>query len=292
MRTAGTLHRRLVVGVIVLVTLGVSGAVVLTGSRHSGPGRPSTALRPAVGHPRSGSGTIRNPTPGPTTRLARPIAPSPLRQVPQTALQRQIDGELAQAETPAAIAAAQQTAVPSPAVSSAYPGVPTSDRDAPSAYAVAFATELLDTNFALQSRNALLSWAQHEEAPNTLPGVPAAVAAKALVLSLADPDLPGGSPSPLPSAPQWGADASAGVSQSVGNVQAEVDPDWTQLVSEGWQARDPRLTIETVTGTLTVATNGVASAPPETFSLTVTLGSAAHVRAAYGAVAAANWVLG
>ena len=138
--------------------------------------------------------------------------------------------------------------------------------------------ELLNTSFTAQSRDALLAWAEDEEAPNTLPGVQASVAGKALVLSLADPDLPGGSLSPVPSAPQWVADATGGVSQSVADVQAEVDPDWTQLISGGWQPRDALMTIETVTGTLTVATKGVA-APPESFSLTVTLGSAAHAPA-------------
>jgi hypothetical protein len=213
-----------------------------------------------------------------------------MREIPQTAMQRQIDGELAHAETSAAIAAALRISVPAPAVSTAYPSVPSADRRDPSGYAIAFVAELLDINFALASREALLAWAEHEEAPNTLPGVPASVAAKALVLSLADPHLPGGTPSPVPSAAQWAADAQRGVTQSVTSVQAEVDPDWTQIITEGWQPRDPLMTIETVTGTMTVVTEGVA-APPESFSLSVTLGSAAFVHAGYGAVAAGNWVL-
>jgi hypothetical protein len=133
-------------------------------------------------------------------------------------------------------------------------------------------------------------WAEHEEAPNTLPGVPANVAGKALVLSLADPDLPGGSPSPVPSASLWLADAQRGVRQSVTDVQAEVDPDWTELISQGWQPRDPLMIVETVTGTMTVVVRGVP-AQPESFSLTLTLGSGAFVQAGYGAVAASNWVL-
>ena len=131
---------------------------------------------------------------------------------------------------------------------------------------------------------------KHEEAPNTLPGVPTSVAGKALVLSLADPGLPGGTPSPTPSANQWATNAEDGVTQSVEDVEAEVDPDWAQIIAEGWQPRDPRMTIETVTGTMTDNTEGHA-APPESFSLPLTLGTAAHVHAGYGAVAAGDWTV-
>ena len=49
--------------------------------------------------------------------------------------------------------------------------------------------------------------------------------------------------------------------QSVNGLQAEVDPDWTQIISEGWQPRDPRMTIEVVTGTVTVSIDGRRSRP-------------------------------
>ncbi len=284
MRKLWTLHRRLFVVVIVVGVLAVSSAVVLGGSR----GDRRQAGAPMGGQPPSG--TTRNTRTRTTTVPAQHLAPTSIRQVPQTAIQRQIDAELAQAETPAAITAAQRTSVPAPAASTAFPSVPMADRGDPGTYATAFTTELLDTNFATQSRGPLLAWAEYEEAPNTLPGVPASVAGKALVLSLADPDLPGGSPSPVPSAALWVAHAESGVSQSVADVQAEVDPDWTQIISQGWQPRDSLMTIEVVTGTLTVETNGVASAP-QSFSLTLTLGSAAHARAGYGAVAATDWTL-
>ena len=285
MRNLWTFHRRLFVAVIVIAVLAVSSAVVLAGSHRGGP------RAGALTGGRQPAGTTRNTTAGTTTVPTHLLAPIPNRQVPQSALQRQIDAELAQAETPAAIAAASRVSVPAPAVSAAYPSIATADRSDPSAYAIAFVTELLDTNYAVASREGLLAWAEHEEAPNTLPGVPAAVAGKALVLSLADPDLPGGSPSPVPSASQWVADAQSGVTQSVTDVQAEVDPDWTRIISQGWQPRDRLMTVETVTGTLTVATKGLP-APPQSFSLSLTLGSAAHARAGYGAVAAADWTLG
>ena len=277
MRPLWTFRRRLILGVAVCVVLAVSAAVVVAGGRSG----PPSATRPA--RPRSAT------TAPPSRPLAQQLTPTPTVKVPQTAIQKQIDAELAQAETPASIAAAEATTVPAPAVSASYPSIPTADRSDPTAYAIAFTTELLDTNYATQPRAALLAWAEHEEAPNTLPGVPASVAGKALVLSLADPNLPGGTPSPTPPATAWATDANNAVVQTVTDLQAQVDPDWTQIVSEGWQPRDPLMTIETVTGTLTVTTKGQA-ATPVSFTLTLTLGSAAHVHG-YGAVAAGNWTV-
>jgi hypothetical protein len=281
MRTLWMFHRRILVAVIVVGVLACLSAVVLAGSHHR------------VGVPTGGQPSSAT-TPNSTARIAptqtRRLAPTSVGKVPPSAIEQQIDAELAAAEAPGAIAAAKRFTVPAPADSTAYPSVPKADRGDPGTYAIAFATELLDTNFAVESRDALLAWAEHEEAPNTLPGVPASVAGKALVLSLADPDLPGGSPSPVPSAPQWAADAGRGVSQSVTDVAAEVDPDWTQIISQGWEPRDPLMTVEVVTGNLTIATGG-AVALPQSFSFTLTLGSAAYARGGYGAVAVADWTL-
>jgi hypothetical protein len=273
MRTAWWFHRRLLMAVVATAVLVVSGAAVWAGNHQGGARAAGPSLRAAT----------------------RPVLPS-TDKVPQSELrtadpvQQQVDAELAQAETPAAISAAERFSVPAPGVSTAYPLVPMVDRGDPGTYATAFTTELLNTNFATQSRGALLSWAEFEEAPNTLPGVPASVAGKALVLSLADPDLPGGSPSPVLSAPLWIADSQSAMSQSVTDVQAEIAPDWTRIISQGWQPRDPLMTVEVVTGNLSVVTNGVVGAP-QPFSLTVTLGSAAHAGAGFGAVTASDWTL-
>jgi len=277
MRTAWWFHRRLLMAAVATAVLVVSGAAVWAGNHQGGARAAGPSLRAA-------------------TVPTKPLVPPSTDKVPQSELrtanpvQQQVDAELAQAETPAAIAAAERFSVPAPGVSTAYPSVPGADRGDPGTYATAFTTELLNTNFATQSRGALLSWAEYEEAPNTLPGVPASVAGKALVLSLADPDLPGGSPSPVPSAPQWVADAQSAMSQSVTDVQAEIAPDWTRIISQGWQPRDALMTVEVVTGNLTVVTNGVVGAP-QPFSLIVTLGSAATAGAGYGAVAASDWTL-
>jgi len=280
MRSLWMLHRRLVIGVAVCVVLAVSAAVVGAGRN----GHPS-ATRSPTAHPARSA-----PAATTTTSSPRQLAPTPTIRPPHTAVQKQIDTELAQSETPAAIAVAKATSVPAAAVSTAYPAVPILDRSDPTAYAITFATELLDTSYATETPAGLLAWAEQEEAPNTLPGVSADVAGKALVLSLADPDLPGGSPSPVPSPAEWAADATSGVSQQVSDVAAEVDPDWTEIVSEGWQPADPLMTIETVTGNLTITTKDQATAP-QSFTLTLTLGPAAQVRG-YGAVAAANWTVG
>ena len=282
MRTLWMFHRRLIVAAALAVALAASAGVVLVGSHHD----TADVSHPAV--TRSANGPARSThsaTPAPRSR-----PPKSRVEPPATAIEKQVDTELAQAETPASVTAAEATSVPAPATSGAYPSIPLADRSDPTAYAIAFATELLDTNYAAQSRAALLAWAEHEEAPNTLPGVPASVAGKALVLSLADPGLPGGTPSPTPSASQWATNAEEGVTQSVEDVAAEVDPDWAQIIAEGWQPRDPRMTIETVTGTATDSTDGQA-ATPESFSLTLTLGTAAHMHAGYGAVAAGDWTV-
>jgi hypothetical protein len=276
MRAIWMFHRRLIEAVALVLALAVSAGVVIVGSRHG------TAVA-------THSGVIRSAK-VPTRTAARQRTPTPNVELPATPIEKQVNAELAKAETPASVAAAEAASVPAPATSAAFPSIPLTDRSDPTAYAIAFTTELLDTNYAAQSRAALLAWAEHEQAPNTLPGVPASVAGKALVLSLADPSLPGGTPSPTPSASQWATDTEEGVAQSVSGLEAEVDPDWAQIIAEGWQPRDPRLTIETVTGRLTVTTAGGA-APPESFSLTLTLGTAAHVHAGYGAVAAGDWTV-
>ena len=283
MRTLWMFHRRLILAVAVAVALATSAGVVLVGSRHD-TAAVSHPARQSIGHgarrepsagdddspPTSTEDECRPACDGHRTTGRRRAGPGgdPGLRWPRPRRQRPRPGDLCR-----------------------LPIDPSADRSDPTAYAIAFATELLDTNYAAQSRADLLAWAEHEEAPNTLPGVPASVAGKALVLSLADPGLPGGTPSPTPSASQWATNAEEGVTQSVDNVEAEVDPDWAQIIAEGWQPRDPRMTIETVTGTMTVTTNGQA-VTPESFSLTLTLGTAAHVHAGYGAVAAADWTVG
>ena len=223
MRAIWMFHRRLVVAVALVLALAVSAGVVIVGSRHG------TAVATHSGVSRSAKVADQEP---PTTATGQP---TPKRRATRDAPSKsRSNAELAEAETPASVAAAEATSVPAPATSAAFPSIPPADRSDPTAYAIAFATELLDTNYAAQSRAALLAWAEHEEAPNTLPGVPASVAGKALVLSLADPGLPGGTPSPTPSASQWATNAEEGVTQSVerrgGRGRSRLGPDHRRRV--------------------------------------------------------------
>ena len=163
MRALWTFHRRLVVTIVIVGCLGVSTGLVVAGShRGTGPSGAERSPDTAGSTPSEGEAGHKTSTePGPP-----PTVPPPM-----TAVQKEIDDRLDQAETPASITAAEESTTPAPAVSTAYPPIPVVDRSDPAAFAVAFASELLDTNYATQSRAELLAWAELEEAPNTLPGV-------------------------------------------------------------------------------------------------------------------------
>jgi hypothetical protein len=211
----------------------------------------------------------------------------PLRVTPpQTQTQEQVDSELAGSQSPASIAQAESETMPALAVSAAYPAIPVSAESDPTAYALAFATELLDINYRSQTRAALWGWAEYEEAPDTLPGVPAQIADKSLVGSLAYSDVAGAEASPVPPTADWPAPDS-GVVQQVSGLTATVAPDWTQLVTGGWEPVDPLMTIMAVTGTITVTVDGKPG-PPRSFSMALTLGGARH-HPGYGAVAVSAW---
>ena len=154
MRSLWVFHRRLVVAVAIVVVLVLSTGVVLAESHRVVPHQKES---PASGPAARGSQVAPKTQ---THSIKQSQSKSPIRHLianslthpPQTVVQKRVDTELAQAETSASIFAARESGVPVPAVSAAYPSIPTADRSDPSAYAVAFATELLDTNYATQSR--------------------------------------------------------------------------------------------------------------------------------------------
>ena len=268
-----TVHRgRVIATAAALVSMATAAAVITSGSHHPAASFPAQASRPGPTRPGAG-GTGRNQSPDASTPRDTPI-------------QRQIDSELAAEESPAAVAAAGSVGVPTPAASAAFPPVPAAARADAYSYATAFVAELLDIDFAHQTRAALLAWAQSEEAPNSLPGVPAMVADKALYASLAAP-APAGSSSPVTPIAGWEAYAAAGVTRRVSGIAVETAPDWTALVARGWQPVDPLMSMVVVTGTITTYRPD-RPASPEPFSLALTVGSAAR-QPGYGAVAVDDW---
>lgn len=280
MRLVWEFHRRAVVAfgvtaIVVAVTVGVAvgdpGGLATDppSRRHPSATTPNLAPQtPGAAHsPGSGGGPLR-------------VAP------PQT--QTQVDSQLAGSESASSIAQADNETMPVPATSAAYPAIPDSAQRDPTGYALAFASELLDLNSHSQTREGLLQWAEYEEAPDTLPGVPARIADKSLVGSLAYGGVAGTEASPVPPATDWPAPDS-GVVQQVSGLAATVAPDWTQLVAEGWEPVDPLMTIVAVTGTITVSVDGQPGSP-RSFSMAVTLGGARH-HSGYGAVAVSAWTV-
>ena len=288
MRLIWEFHRR----AVVVAAVGVLVVAAAVGVAVSGPRRQATPPPRSPQHPVLPTSI---PRPAPTGRLVanNPVATNtaasngPLRVTPpQTQTQEQVDSELAGSESPASIAQAESETMPAPAVSAGYPAVPASAEGDPTAYALAFTSELLDINYRSQTRTGLLGWAEYEEAPDTLPGVPAQIADKSLVGSLAYSGVSGVEASPVPPSADWPAPDS-GMVQQVSGLAATVAPDWTQLVSGGWEPVDPLMTIMAVTGTITVTVDGKPG-PPQSFSVAVILGGARH-HPGYGAVAVSAW---
>jgi hypothetical protein len=280
MRELWDFHRR---AVTVITAVAVAVAVVVASAISSSPGHREAAGSPARPTPTVLSVPRLAPPGGPVTPI------QPLRTIPPaTPTQIQTDAELARAESSASIAQAERETVPAPATSSVYPAVPASDQGDPTAYALAFTRELLNIDYSTQTRPALLEWVQYEEAPDTLPGVPAKVADKSLVGSLAYRGVAGAEASPVPSVAQWATIGSRTV-QRVSSLAASVAPDWTQLVSTGWEPTDPLMTVMVVTGTVTVSVAGHGG-PSRSFSMALTLGGARY-HGGYGAVAVSAWTV-
>jgi hypothetical protein len=198
-----------------------------------------------------------------------------------------IDHQLATAESPSSIAQVEALVVPTARDSKAYPLIPLASRHDPNAYARAFTSQLLDRTYRTQSRSALLEWAQGEEAANTLPGVPASAGGKVLYASLADPTIGGGTAAtPVPPTAIWAADSKAGVTQRVIGIEVAVDPSWSRIVGEGWQPRDPLMTMMDVRARLAVSTR--RHTVVQVVSMVIGLGSCAR-QPGLGAVAVQDW---
>lgn len=278
---------RVFIAVAVVIAAGFALLVVKafgTGGHHaSGPRQSaqvstrSTSTSPAG---RSTSTTAGVTTPDPSYHPA-------YQSVPQTPALEQIEQNMGGLSAQA-VAAAEALNPPAAAWSTEYPAVPTSVRHDANGYAVAFVEELLDRNYRRQTRSALLAWSEAEAAAELFPGIPKAVAPKGLYVSLTEPSLADLTSSPVPTASQWSADATAGITQSVYSVLANPDAQWGVLVSKGFQSDDPLMTMYDVTGIL--STKDGKTSRTQHFTLVLGLGSALH-HPGFGAFSVAEWEL-
>ena len=187
--------RKVLLAVLAAVMLvGVLLAVTAGGGGHRPKAVPSSAS-PGTTVPSQASEGLSPQTPD-------TIAPS------QSPIQVEYDQQFEQglSGTTAGISALK---VPAPAISGGWPILPVAND--PAAWSTSFVTGLLAINYSRQSRSALGAWLDAQEAPELLPGMPAAAADKLLFVSLLDPSVvPGGAqPSPIATASQWAANAKA-----------------------------------------------------------------------------------
>ena len=263
------------IGAVVAVIV-VAGVVAATSGAFSGHGGDAAGRQ---------ASTAKRPPQRP--RPLHPVYSPPSGHGGSGSSEQQADNaKIAQAATgnSTAWAAIEAMALPAPTPSAQFPTIPHATRQNPDSYATAFVAELLNIDFAKQTRPSLLSWAVSETSPETMPGTPASAAAKFLYADLAS------SGSPVPSARAWTANAASSVTWSASGVTVSVAPAWSQALATGWQPPDLRMDFLDVTGNLTVTQPG---RPPavEPFSLQLGLGSAEY-HEGYGAMSLNNWTVG
>jgi hypothetical protein len=246
------------------------------------------------GAPRAGRPLAHAPVMSPAAQA--PAAPAPRRAAlvwhapaevspPGTPVQEEYDQALAQGlGGQPGMSTAAAISVPSPAIAGGWRALPPAYT--PESWAQNFVSGLLDIDYAHQSRAGLGQWLQANEAPELLPGVPTVAADKMLYVSLLDPAIFGGQPTPVPSATQWAAYARDGMSQEVSSLLFQTDPSWSAMVAAGWQPADTRMTEGDLSGVLTTrhgAAVGVAR-----FRLQLIVGSG-RWRDGYGSVTVGGW---
>ena len=282
-------RRALPVAVLAVVVFLVLGVVLV---RTSKPGRPRGTAAPvatsrAPRHPTSSEPSTPRVPRGHASSGGFVAVPPATVVPPETPVQ--IDQDQALAAGLAAsgtLSTARAATMPEPGFSSAWPALATAED--PTTWTLAFVRELLDIDFAEQSRAGLGRWLVAESAPELLPGVPESVANKVLYLSLFDTAALGGGPSPIPSPARWGLDASSRVRWSVAGLVVEPDPAWSAVLASGWQPSDLRFAVEDVSGRLVERTGREVVA--RRFSLTLYVGSA-RFHQGYGSVLVDDWQL-
>jgi hypothetical protein len=260
---------------LVLGALVIAGGLVAVATGHQAAAPGHVGREPA-------SSTTSPPPPGGWHAVV------PETTVPQeTPVQQQYDEGFEEGFSSPGNAAlmkrAESLTLPAPAIGGGWPELPASQT--PDGWAEEFVSGLLDVDFARESRNAVGAWLVAEEAPDLMPGIPAGFGDQTLYVSVLDPGIVG-QPSMLPSPGQWRADAVAGVSGSVSQLDTQLEPQWQQMIDAGWQPVDIRAAVEDVSGVLAI-TRGKATTT-ERFSVVVQVGSA-RWRDGYGTVLVSDW---
>jgi len=201
---------------------------------------------------------------------------------PQTAVERAVTAAMVKNSLPGQSVLATATC-PSPSSSATFRPIGTPDSASATLYAMAFTQELLDIDFAASTRDGLLAWANDNNAPNTLMGLPTSLSAKVLCLSLTTGF------SPVPSSSAWNLLAKNKTTWRVSGLVVSVNPAWIQAMNSGWTSIDPLMVIYDVSGLLTVAIPGH---PPvvKSIAFALTLGGAS-LHPGYGAVALDYWTV-
>lgn len=258
-----------VLSIVVVLVAGRKPRVTPTSAAHLAPPTLGEPLSPAV--PATGTGLAWH-TPATVVRSGTPV-------------QEQYDQALSQGlGSLPGIATAATLAAPQPVVEGGWPTLAVATT--PEQWASEFTSALLDVDYARQSRSALGEWLQAQEAPEVIPGIPDSVADKVLYISLLDPGLFGGQPSPVPTDAGWAASAAAGATQTVSGLLVQADPGWAQMVAAGWQPPDARMTELDVSGVLNLRSGPATST--QKFSVQLIVGSS-RWHDGYGTVAVGGW---
>jgi hypothetical protein len=247
---------------------------VLTSFLGDGPSTP--AHEPSlVVPPKSTTATTSLPSTNPDYQ--------PLRvQPPQTAVERAVNQRLAETSLQG-LSILATASFPSPATSATFRAINAGDSQSATLYAMAFTQELLDIDFAASTRDGLLAWANDNNAPNTLTGLPTRLSTKVLCLSLTK------GPSPVPTAQAWNLLAKSRTTWRVSGLVVSVNPAWIQAMNSGWTSVDPLMVIYDVSGLLIVTTPGHLPVV-KSIAFALTLGGAS-LHPGYGTVALNYWTV-
>ena len=176
------------------------------------------------------------------------------------------------------------TQPPPPQASASFPPIPASRRDlSAGAYVRSWARELLDVNFASDSRRQLLAWANLNVAAVPLLPIPVQDAPLYAIDQLRS------SPSPVPSAAMWKQLAAEHVTWQVSDVLTRDRSVWQTTITDGLVPPDPRMEMLVVTGTLTVTQPGKPTRT-EQISLDATTATGLY-ETGYGIAEADHWTV-